>query len=100
MSRDDLLFWLSIVWFAALLGALVWTFVALCITESSSWFADGSGMTVSNCTVFFACPVCGVCYSAAHERSSNSPGEAAYRLAILCRRYAILDAVLGSLAKR
>jgi hypothetical protein len=29
MSRDDLLFWLSIVWFAALLGALAWAFIAL-----------------------------------------------------------------------
>jgi hypothetical protein len=29
MSRDDLLFWLSIAWFAALPGALVWAFVAL-----------------------------------------------------------------------
>ena len=28
-------------------------------------------MTFSNFTVFFSCPVCSVCYSAAQERSSN-----------------------------
>jgi predicted RNA-binding Zn-ribbon protein involved in translation (DUF1610 family) len=28
----------------------------------------GSGVTFSKLTVFFACPVCGVCYSAVQER--------------------------------
>jgi hypothetical protein len=28
-------------------------------------------MTFRNFTVFFACPVCGVCYSAVQERSRN-----------------------------
>jgi hypothetical protein len=40
-------------------------------TESPSWLADGFGMTFRNFTVFFACPVCGVCYSAVQERSRN-----------------------------
>jgi hypothetical protein len=47
-----------------------WTFFKA-FTESPSWLADGFDMTFRNFTVFFACPVCGVCYSAVQERSRN-----------------------------
>jgi hypothetical protein len=29
MSRDDLFFWLSLIWFLGLCGAAVWAFLAM-----------------------------------------------------------------------